>query len=79
MRRVINMDKIKKFLSDNKEEMKVLAYGVVMMTFGIHVGIKLQRFGMDKLAVQLAESGKTAYKIIDNEMYEMTVIKGQLK
>ena len=73
------MSKIKEFINNNKEEMKVLAYGVGMMTFGILVGIKYERNGMDKIVTELAETGKQAYRIIDNNIYQMTIIKGQPK
>ena len=73
------MSKIKEFINNNKEEMKILAYGVGMMTFGILVGIKYERNGMDKIVTELAETGKQAYRIIDNNIYQMTIIKGQPK
>ena len=37
------MKKIKQFLSNNKEEIKVLAYGVGMMALGICIGTKYER------------------------------------
>ena len=59
--------------------MKVLAYGVGMMTFGFFIGVKYERNGMDKIVTELAETGKQAYRIIDNDIYQMTIIKGQPK
>lgn len=34
---------------------------------------------MDKIATKLAMSGKAAYRIIDNDIYQMTIIKGEPK
>lgn len=73
------MEKIKKFLSKNKNEMKVLTYGICMMTFGIYVGVKVERGSMDNMAARMANSGKSSYKIIGNELYKMTVIKDQFE
>lgn len=73
------MSKIKEFINNNKKEIKVLAYGVGMMTFGIFIGAKYERNGMDKIVTELAETGKQAYRIIDNDIYQMTIIKGQPK
>lgn len=68
--------KIINFLKDNKEEMKVIAYGVTMMSLGIHIGVRAERQGMDRTVTKLADTGKRAYKIINNEIYQMEIIKG---
>lgn len=73
------MKKIKTFLSKNKEENKVIAYGVAMVIFGIYIGVKAERGSMDNMAARMANNGKPAYKIIGNELYKMTVIKNQFE
>ena len=73
------MKTIKKFLSKNKNEMKVLAYGVGMMTFGIFIGTQVERKSMDKMVIRMANNGKSSYKILGNELYKMTIIKDQFK
>lgn len=70
---------IKNLISKNKEEVRVLAYGVGMMSLGIFIGIQVERRSMDKMVMRMANNGKSSYKILDNELYKMTIIKDQFK
>ena len=71
--KVINMKKIKKFLQDNKEEMKVLAYGASMMIAGIYIGRKYEGLKINNALDNLARTGKTVTNFVDGKLFELSV------
>lgn len=72
------MKKAKKFLSNNKEEMKVLAYGAGMMVFGFYFGVKMKEGLVTKGLENMAKNGKKLNTVIDNEFYVISIIKKQI-
>lgn len=72
------MNKVKKFLLDNKKEMKVLAYGASMMAFGFYFGVKMEEGLVAKGLENMAKSGKKLNTVIDNEFYIMSIVKEQI-
>ena len=68
------MNKIK----NAKREIKVLAYGTVMLTVGFYFGKKYEEVAVSTGLGKLAKSGKKLYTVIDNEVYVMSVIKDQI-
>jgi hypothetical protein len=72
------MNRVKKFLKYNKEEMKVLAYGTVMMFGGIYIGKKYSNVEWNNMLLKSADTNSKLYKVIDNKLYTISILKEQL-
>jgi hypothetical protein len=73
------MNKVKIFISNNKEELKVLAYGTAMLTIGILVGKKYEDIIIGGKLEIMAKNKIKLKTVIDNEMYVMSIVKEQIK
>jgi hypothetical protein len=73
------MNKVKKFISNNKEEFKVLAYGTIMMIGGIYVGNKYANVKWNNMLLKVGDTGEELHKLVGNEIYTLYVDKEKLK
>lgn len=69
------MNKIKKFIKDNKEEMKVLAYGVGMLTVGFYIGKRYENIRLNNFIDNLARTEKVVTNFVDGKKYMLSVTR----
>lgn len=67
------MNKIKKFIQDNKEEMKVLAYGTGMLLAGVYIGKRYENLKWNNMLNCLARTGKTVNNFVDGKEYRLSI------
>ena len=59
------MNKIKKFIKENKLELQVVAYGTVMLVAGIYLGKKIENIKWDETLTYMGKSGVTMSNVVD--------------
>lgn len=69
------MNKIKKFLSNNKQEIQTLAYGTGMLLIGVSIGRKVECRSTINSLKYLAENRKFGDVNIKGEDYFVSIIK----
>lgn len=67
------MNKIKKFIKDNNEELLVVAYGTIMLGVGFCFGKIYEGKKLNDALDYLARSGKTISNIVDRKEYVCSV------
>ena len=73
------MNKIKKFLSNNKIELQVLTYGIMMFSAGIYLGKRFEGDKWDEQLTWLGDTGFNINKIVGDNKYIVSVLKEQIK
>ena len=69
---------IKTFLSKNERELKVVAYGTVMLIAGVYLGRKYEGNKCDISLITAGDTGTTFSKIVGDKKYILSVIKEQI-
>jgi hypothetical protein len=67
------MNKIKKFIQDNKQEMKVIAYGTGMLLAGVYIGKRYENLRWNDLLNTLARRGLTVNNFVDGKEYMLSI------
>ena len=67
------MNKVKKFIQDNKKEMKVLVYGVGMLAAGVCIGRKYENIKLNNFIDNLARTEKVVTNFVDGKKYMLSV------
>lgn len=72
---VNDMNKITKFMNDNKLEMQVVAYGIGMFVSGIYLGKKIENIKWNETFDIMARTGATMNNVIDGKEFVCSVTK----